>query len=191
MNGYKKLLASFIEVVAFLLAAFGGFLKKVAPPLQVGASYPVGILSFLTLITLLAISAFARQRTDPAAKRRWAIAGIVLGALALGAGIAYLHALDSYTYPQRSALESRKICAADTYLTPDAARYRLTNPGATAEDLEQNLSDNDIWTSAGIERAETALLVSYLVLVLSIAAAVFCLIEANMSPAGLDHKAPA
>jgi hypothetical protein len=189
MNDYKKLLASFIEVVTFLLAAFGGFLKNVAPPLQVGASYPVGILSFLTLITLLAISAFARRRTDSAAKRRWAVAGIVLGALALGAGITYLRALDKYTYPQRSQLENRRICAAETYLTPDAARYRLTNPGTTTEDLEQNLPDNDIWTPAGIERAETALLVSYLVLVLSIAGAVFCLIEANMSPAGLDQNA--
>ena len=119
------------------------------------------------------------------------IAGIVLGALALGAGITYLRALDNYTYPQSSELAGRKISAAEKYLTPDAARYRLANPGATAEDLDQNLPDNDIWTPAGIERAETALLVSYLVLVLSIAGAVFCLIEANMSPspASLDQNA--
>jgi hypothetical protein len=191
MNDYKKLLASFIEVVAFLLAAFGGFLKNVAPPLQVGASYPVGIFSFLTLITLLAVSAISRRRADPVAKRRWAIAGIVLGVLALGAGIAYLRALDNHTYPQRSELANRKICAADTYLTTDAARYRQANPGTTAEDLEQNLPDNDIWTPAGIQRAETLLLVSYLVLVLSISGAIFCLIEANISPASVNQNTQA
>jgi hypothetical protein len=189
MNAYKTLLASFVEVVTFLLAAFGGFLKKVAPPLQVGATYPVGILSFLTLIALLAISAFGRRRSDPAAKRRWAIAGVCLGVMALVAGIAYLHALDTYTYPQSSELESRKICSTNAYLTPDAARYRRTNSGATTEDLEQNLPDNDIWTSAGIRRAENVLLITYLVLVLSIAGAVFCLIEANLSPADIDSKA--
>jgi hypothetical protein len=191
MSDYKKLLASFIEVVTFLLAAFGGFLKNVAPPLQVGASYPVGILSFLTLISLLTISAFARRHASAAAKGRWAIAGVALGVFALCSGIAYLRALDNYTYPQRSELAGRKICAAEKYLTPDAARYRLTNPAAKAEDLAQNLPDDDIWTSAGIKRAETELLVGYLVLVLSIAGAIFCLIEANMSSAGADHSAQA
>lgn len=191
MSSYKKLLASFIELVTFLLAAFGGFLKNVAPPLQVGASYPVGIFSFLTLIALLAISAFARRRTSPVVKRRWTIAGVVLGVLALGAGIAYLRALDNYTYPQRAALADRKICASEEHLTPDAARYRLSNTGATAEDLVQNLPDDDIWTSAGIQRAETILLVSYLVLVLSIAGAVFCLIEANMGSGDLEQDAQA
>lgn len=191
MNDYKKLLASFIEVITFLLAAFGGFLKKVAPPLQVGASYPVGILSFLLLITLLAISTFGRSRTSPNAKTGWAIAGIVLGVLALIAGFAYLHAIDEYTYPQHAELESRKICGSDAYLTPDAAHYKLPNPGATAEDLQQNLPDNDIWTREGIERAETALLVSYMVLVLSIASALFCLLEANMAAPGSEDKAKA
>lgn len=189
MNPSKKLLASFIEVVTFLLAAFGGFLKKVAPPLEVGASYPVGILSFLTLIALLAISAFGRSRANAATRKRWAVAGVILGVVALIAGIAYLHALNSYTYPQNADLAGRKIRAADAYLTPDAARYRQVTPGAPAEDMAQNLPDDDVWSPKGIQRAQTILLVSYLVLVLSIACAIFCLIEANMQAAGVGKKA--
>jgi hypothetical protein len=61
MKDYKKVLVSFIQVVLFLFLAFGGFLKKIAPPDETKTSYYVGILSFLVLITLLIVSAVARR----------------------------------------------------------------------------------------------------------------------------------
>src|SRR5579864_1135681 len=113
MKEFKNLLASFIEVVTFLFAAFGGFLKKVAPPDQAGAQYPVGIMSFLMLILLLAISAIARKTSAKTAFKRWVGGGLILFVFALFASFLYPYALSHYTYPQESALDQRRISAAD------------------------------------------------------------------------------
>jgi hypothetical protein len=188
MKDYKMLLTSFIEVTTFLLASFGGFLKKVAPPVQVGASYPVGMLSFLVLIILLIVSALGRRRPENASHKLWLAAGTVLFVLALTSGILYPSILSRYTYPEQIGLDARKVRASDEYLTTDARQYRDANPSATPEDLEQNLPDNDVWTASGIERAETKLLVTYAVLVLSVAGAIFCLLESNMAGIGNSSR---
>ncbi|PWT90981.1 MAG: hypothetical protein C5B54_06195 [Acidobacteria bacterium] len=180
MKDYKKLLTSFIEVVTFLFASFGGFLKKIAPPDQVGASYPVGIMSFLMLIILLAISAIGRQAATKTAFKRWISAGIVLFILALPACFLYPYMLSHYTYPQQSELVKRRIGASDEYLTPDARQYRAANPNASSEELDRNLPDGDVWAKAGLERTELRLLVAYACLVLSLSGAIFCLLEANI-----------
>jgi len=189
VRGYKKLLTSFIEVVIFLLASFGGFLKNVAPPVRAGASYPVGILSFLMLIILLIISAVARRRADGTSRKGWLVAGVVLFVVALTSGLSYPGMLSEYTYPEHSELQARKIQASDVYLTPDARQYKQANPAATPEDLEQNLPDGDVWSAQGIKRAELTLLVTYAVLVLSIAGAIFCLLEANLGRGGIGSTA--
>lgn len=189
MSDYKKLLTSVIEVVTFLLASFGGFLKNVAPPVRAGASYPVGILSFLMLIILLIISAAARGRADGNSRKGWLIAGVVLFVVALTSGVSYPAMLSEYTYPEHSELQARKILASDVYLTPDARLYKQANPSATPEDLEQNLPDGDVWSSRGVKIAEMTLLVTYTVLVLSIAGAIFCLLEANLGKGGNNGAA--
>jgi hypothetical protein len=180
MKEYKTLLTSFVEVVTFLLASFGGFLKKVAPPDQVGASYPVGIISFLMLVILLAISAIARKVPTQTTARKWIIAGVVLFVLALPPSFLYPYLLSHYTYPHQTELSKRQISASDKYLTSDAQQYKLANPDATSEDLSQNLPDGDVWTRKGVERTELQLLVAYACLVLTLAGTIFCLLEANI-----------
>jgi hypothetical protein len=180
MRDFKTLLASFIEVVTFLLAAFGGFLKKIAPPDQTGASYAVGIMSFLMLIVLMIVSAIARNAPKEKAYKNWMRAGIILFAMAVAASFAYPFMLSHYTYPQHADQNSRHISASDHYLTSDAQRYKRDHPDAEAEELDQNLPDGDIWTHAGIDRAELWLLAAYASLVLSLAGAIFCLLEANL-----------
>lgn len=180
MKDYKKLLASFIEVITFLLAAFGGFLKKIAPPDQVGAAYAVGMMSFLMLIVLLTISAIARQASAKLALRRWVGAGVLLFVVALPACFLYPYMLSHYTYPQRTELSKRRISAPDEYLTADARRYRSAQPNATSDDLDRNLPDGDVWTQTGVERTASRLLAAYAWLVLSLSGAVFCLLEANI-----------
>lgn len=184
MTNYKQLLATFIEVVTFLLAAFGGFLKNIAPPDQVGASFPVGILSFLTLIVLMIISAIGRNAPARSAYRRWIAAGILFFLIAVPSAIVYRHMLGTYTYPQHSDMSKRQISAPDAYLTPEARQYKGTNGDITPEDLVRNLPEGDVWTQAGIERVESQLLATYGCLVLSIAAAIFSLLEANMRGRG-------
>jgi hypothetical protein len=180
MKDFKGLLALFIEVVTFLFAAFGGFLKRIAPPDPVGAAYPVGIMSFLMLGILLFISAMSRHKATPAADRKWIIAGVALFLLALPPSFLYPYLLSLRTYPHQSELRDRQISASDEYLTSDARRYKLSNPEATAEDLTHNLPDGDVWSQAGLERTELELLVVYSCLVLTLSGTVFCLLEANI-----------
>jgi hypothetical protein len=188
MRDYKQLLATFIEVVTFLLAAFGGFLKNIAPPDQVGASFPVGFLSFLTLIVLMMISALGR-RSRAKYTGRWITAGAVLFVLALPSVFAYRHMVSNFTYPQTLDLAKRQISATDAYLTTDARQYKAANPNATPEDLARNLPDGDVWTREGINKSESKLLAAYACLVLTIAASIFCLLEANMRANGNKNEA--
>lgn len=180
MKDYKRILTSFIEVVVFLLASFGGFLKKIAPPTEAGASYPVGIMSFLVLITLMIVSIMGRHWPPKIASRRWTIAGIVLVLLAVPASFVYPYALSHFTYPRNADLQSRHINASDRYLTPDARQFKLAHPNSTSEELDRNLPDGGVWTEAGVERSDTWLLAAYLSLVLSLSGAIFCLMEAIM-----------
>ena len=180
MKDYKKLLVAFVEVITFLFASFGGFLKKIAPPDQVDASYPVGIMSFLMLIILLAISALGHRQVVKTTFRKWMSAGALFFVLTLPACFLYPYMVSHYTYPQHSQLDKRRLSASDDYLTPDARQYKATNPNATPEELDRNLPDGDVWTSAGIERTESRLLVIYAWLVLSLSGAIFCLLEANL-----------
>lgn len=180
MKDLKTLLTSFVEVVTFLLAAFGGFLKKIAPPDQTGASYAVGVMSFLVLIALMIISAIARNGQKEKACKNWMKAGIILFVIAVVSSLTYPFFLSQYTFPLQSVVSSRRVNGSDSYLTPDAQRYKHDHPDATAEELIQNLPDDDIWTRAGIMRSQLWLLLAYATLVLSLAGAIFCLLEANL-----------
>jgi len=77
-------------------------------------------------------------------------------------------------------LSKRQVGASDEYLTSDARQYKLAHPDATAEELTQNLPDDDVWTRAGIDRTELELLAVYAGLLLALAGAIFCLLEANL-----------
>ena len=181
MKDFKSALASFVEIVTFLLAAFGGFLKQIAPPSQVGASFPVGIVSFLMLIILMLFSALGRNTSSDKVRKRWIAAGIVFFLLALPASFFYPNALSKYTYPPGAKLEDKKLCASDAYLTDDARAYKTAHPAdATPEALDRNLPNGDIWTSQGITRAQQTLLAAYAILVLTISSAIFCLLEATL-----------
>jgi hypothetical protein len=188
MKDYKKLLTLFIQTVTFLFAAFGGFLKKVAPPADVGAFYPVGIISFLALILLMIISALGQDKPGGKSKKPWLIAGVILFLVALPPSFIYPHLLGLYTFPQNRAIQERKISASDNYLTPDARRYKSAHSEAPPEELDQNFPDGGVWTKSGMQRAELDLLVCYAWLVLSISCAIFCLLEANMR-SGKDSQA--
>ena len=181
MDRYKKLLASFIEVVTFLLAAFSGFLKNVAPPDATGASYDVGILSFLLLIVLLTISAMSRLARRPMG-RKWLVAGVVCFVLALPAAYGYPKILRAHTYAPKFDAKTRHVKASSEYLTKPAKQFADEHPTeSSAADLEQNFAYDDIWTKEGLELAEQKLLLGYAWLVLALCTAIFCLVEANVA----------
>jgi hypothetical protein len=181
MKDYKGILVWALEVVTFVTSAFGGFLTKIAPPDQTGASYAVGIVSFLVLIILLIVSALGRQPGRKTSNRLWIIAGALCLALAIPAAFLYSGELDRYTYwypPEKPV--ARHVQASMDDLTELARDYaqRNTSDSSPAE-LERNLPSDQIWTRKALARTNRLLLLTYLWLVVALSTAVFCLIEAN------------
>jgi hypothetical protein len=189
MRGYKALLTSFVEIVTFLLAAFGGFLKKIAPPEQTGSTYAVGLLSFFVLIALMIISALARSAPGEKFRRSWIIAGAVAFLLAIPPSFLYTSARATYTwwYPPDHPVE--RIRGADADLTPEVKAFLKDNPGLSSpEKLARKFDLSEIWTPDSLHKASTRLLGFYAWLVLSLATAVFCLVEANATSGEKDPK---
>jgi len=181
MKGYKNLLASFIEVVVFLFASFGGFLSKIAPPDETNPSYYVGILSFLVLIILLIVTAISRSKPGATHRRVWLTAGIVCFVLALPSAFLYPRMLHRYTYPFPLEKPTEvRVNGSESGLTEVAREWVRENPlDSSPAVLARKFPPGQVWTQESIERARTILLVNYSLLVLSLATAIFCLIEAN------------
>jgi hypothetical protein len=178
----KKLLTSLGQVVVFLFSAYGGFLKRIAPPDETGTSYAVGVLSFLVLIVLLIVSAAARRAPGTKYRKAWLTAGIVCFAIAIPSALLYPKVLDKYTYsyPPEKPTEFR-IKGDDTALTQDAKEWIQENPrDASPGTLARKLPKDDIWTPTSIEHSRSVLLGAYALLVLSLATAIFCLLEASV-----------
>jgi hypothetical protein len=181
MPSYRSLLTSFIQVVAFLFAAFGGFLERIAPPEQTGARYAVGILSFLTLLILLVISALARTVPGAKFRRAWIITGASAFLLAIPPSFFYPSAIRLYTWAYPPEKPIKRIRGRDSEFTELVKTYLRDNPGQSSEpeSLARKFELSDIWTAESLSSASTRLLVLYGWLVLSLSTAIFCLLEAN------------
>src|SRR5262245_1691351 len=131
IRDYKSLLISFIEAVTFLLAAFGGFLRHIAPPEQTGAAYAVGILSFLILIVLMIISAISRKAPGTKFRRAWIIAGAVAFVLAIPPFFLYPHALALYTWTYPAGNPVKRVRGLDAEFTEPVKAFLKQNPGPT------------------------------------------------------------
>jgi hypothetical protein len=190
---YKGLLVYFVEIVVFLFAAFGGFLKNIAPPEQSGAPYIVGILSFLALVVLLIVAAVARSAPGRRYRRKWIIAGMLAFAVALPASYFYSQSRSQYTWWYPPAEPVQRFRGLDTDFTPavkDFLKNNKDNPqDRAAERLARNFDLDQIWTKESIEHAASRLTFLYAWLVMSLATAVFCLLEAN-SAASRSPKQP-
>ena len=176
---YRTRLTLAIQVVVFLFSSFGGFLGDIAPPEETGVRYVVGILSFLTLLALLTISAIARLSPGPRFRKRWIIAGVASTMLAIPAAVRYAEAIRTYTWAYPSGGSVRRV-RGDDYSDLVKA-YLQENEGQSSDPklLASKFELSDLWTAESISRASTRLLVLYGWLVLSLATAVFCLLEAN------------
>jgi hypothetical protein len=181
LKDYKRVAAWGIEIATFFFAAFGGFLTKIAPPDQTGASYAVGTLSFLVLIMLLIISAAGRTRPTKTARRWWIASGSACFLLALPAVTLYYQAWqeNTYSFPPEKSLQQH-VRGFDTDRTELTQNWILKHPTeASPADLEANLPYNQIWKPESIVKANRRLLLTYGWVVLSLATSVFCLVEAN------------
>jgi hypothetical protein len=179
---YKNLLATFIEVVVFLFAAFSGFLSNIAPPVYPNISYAVGISSFFVLIILLIISAVAQKKSPSTYRRSWIRAGVVAFIVALPAGLIYPWTLGKLTYTYPPPPDKAMAWRVNGWeLTAQAQQFIRENPGNySPAQLELNLEYEDIWTENSVSKAKMILILNYTLLVISLATAIFCLLEANL-----------
>jgi hypothetical protein len=177
---YKKVLVSFVQVVLFLFLAFGGFLKKIAPPDETNPSYYVGILSFLVLIILLIVSAIARRAPGAKYRRAWMSVGILCFALAIPSALIYPRMIQKYTYRSPEKPTQLRVKGSKDGLQKAVKEWLQEQPvELDPSDLVRKFPAGQVWTPESIEHARMILLVSYGSLVLSLASAIFCLIEAN------------
>jgi hypothetical protein len=175
-----KHLATFIQIVVFLFAAFGGFLNGIAPPEQTSPKFAVGFTSFLVLIVLLIISSVS-GRGRPGNYRRWIWVGVASLIVVVISGVLYPYLLGKYTYVYPPSPEPPVAWRVNgSKYAKQAQDFIKENPGNyTPGELELELPYDQIWTAESLARAKMILLIAYIVLVVSIATAVFCLLEAN------------
>lgn len=98
MSVVRRHLATFIQIVIFLFAAFGGFLDGIAPPDQASPKFAVRLGSFLVIIVLLIVSAISKSTPAARFRRRWIWAGVVCSFIAVIAGLFYPYVLGKFTY---------------------------------------------------------------------------------------------
>jgi len=180
MGDTKELLARAIQVVGFLLAAFGGFLTDIAPPGGWLTKFSVGLASFAALGVLLLISGMSRRAAKSKVVRRWLMAGAVLVAVAIGLGLAYVVNWDrlTFAYPPETR-DSRFI--AGTELTASAKDYRERRPTRTTSEMVADFGGPQyverVWEESSLRMARWQLIIQYVAFVLSVIAMIFCFTE--------------
>jgi hypothetical protein len=179
--GTKDTLVKAVEVVAFLFAAFSGFLKNIAPPEEADATFAMGISSFLMLAVLLIISALAKgERKGPAQNRLWLGASGLFFVAAGTAAFLYKGDLDRLTFadPPES---TRRDYLTGTVWTPAAQEYRRANPQKTVSDIVADFGGHTrkelVWTLDSIQSVRMRCAIHYVALVLCLATTIFCLTE--------------
>jgi len=181
MKGHQALVRA-AETVVFLFAAFGGFLKGIAPPEEAARGFSVGLASMLALCLLLLISVQTRQKANAKARTFWFRAAAALTLVAAAAGFVYAHNLHglSFGYPPDNP-DSEYI--AGTEYTPEARLLAVQENLDAAEVVARfgGLPNRHlVWSDPSIEKARMIFQVNYLLLVLSLAGAIFSLIETRL-----------
>lgn len=177
----KEIVAKAVEVVAFLLAGFSGFLKNIAPPDETGASFAVGVASFAALIAFLFVSALAQGRLRRKAKKYWYIAAAVLTVVFLVSAFIYQDARSAYTFLWPPNADPKELYVAGDTFTPLAQQAQNNDPSLTPTKLVAGFGGIDertaVWPADSIRRVGRKLALVYVLTVLSIAAVIFCLTE--------------
>jgi O-antigen ligase len=183
---HRQVLIRAVEAVTFLFTAFSGFLKGIAPPEAEMTVFAVGTASLLTLCIFLVLSGRSTKR--PGAERTLRFVGGALSVVAAAAALLYFHNLDRLTFGYPPERPEVKYIAGTEY-SPDAAKLvaanNFTPPVLVAKFGGPQFKDL-VWTTASIQRSRTILISSYLLFVLSVAGAIFTLME-GQTTAGRDR----
>lgn len=177
----REIVGKAVEVVTFILAGFSGFLERSAPPDETGASFAVGVASFAALIVFLFVAALAQGRRRLKRKKYWFTAAVALSLVFLVSAFVYQDARSTYTFLWPPNDNPKELYVAGDTLTPLALRAKNNDPGLTSTTLVAGFGGIDertsVWTEDSIRRVRMKLSLEYVLMVLSVAATIFCLTE--------------
>ena len=175
----RQILLKAVGIIGFVLSAFGGFLLGIAPPAEADAWRAVGYSSFFVLVILLYISVLSRTRWRKSSRDRWLAVSALFFLIAVYSAVKYEDRLERLTfwYPPD---HPRDRYVAGTVFTPLGQKYANLDPGKAV--FEFGLENREeLWTRDSILHSRHLLKVNYVVLVVSLAATIFCLTEGAMA----------
>lgn len=193
----KDWLALGAGAVAYLLGAFGGFLKASAPPAHPlhdsNSTFAVGVSSFAMLFVYLLVAALmrtrsvVRSRTSSGANGRslgWIAFSVVCFALFGASSWQYNVMLDrlQFEYPPNSGTQY----TAGSNLTPDAQKVVARQPSLTKTMLVEGFGGlprvTSVWTESSIDSAYQSLACLYVFLVVTLGSSLFALAQGVLAP---------
>ena len=169
-----------LEFVAAVGAAFGGFLFNIAPPDETGVKFAVGISSFLMLLIFLFIATLTPGEPKPENRKCWYFVAAVATVLFIASAFVYRYNFERLTLVYPPADEGQIRYVNGTELTPEGKAARDSKPNISRAELLDEFGENRrhaVWTQSSIDRANTTLVVNYVMVVLTITLALLCLIE--------------
>jgi len=169
-----------LEFVAALGAAFSGFLFNIAPPDETGVKFAVGISSFLMLLVFLFVATLTQREAKPENRKYWYIAAAVATALFIASAFTYRYNFERLTFLFPPDDEDQVRYVNGTELTKEGQVQRDKAPNSNRAELLDQFGENRrqaVWTQSSIDRANTILVVNYVIVVLTITLALLCLIE--------------
>lgn len=175
-----------LEFVAALGAAFGGFLLNIAPPDETGVKFAVGIGSFLMLVAFLFVATLTQRDPKPENRKYWYMVAAVATGLFVVSALVYRHNFERLTFLFPPADEDQVRYVNGTEFTTAGQAERDKAPNSNRAELLDKFGENRrqaVWTQSSIDRANTVLVVNYVVVVVTITLALLCLIE------GILHRA--
>jgi hypothetical protein len=177
----REIVGKAVEVVTFVLAGFSGFLDKLAPPDETGASFSVGVASFTVLIVFLFVLALTQGKLRRAHRKYWYAAAASLSVVFLVAAFIYQDTRSKYTFLWPPNEDPKQLYVAGDSLTPLGQQAKSKDPSLTPAKLVSGFGGIDeresVWTADSIRRVGRKLSLQYVITVLSVAAAIFCLTE--------------
>jgi hypothetical protein len=177
----RQALARAMQIVVFLFAISSGFLGNIAPPES--AQFSVGLSSLAALCIYLALSSLAKKKFNQSEVRFWVVLGGVLAVVAVAAALVYFHNRAQLTFAYPPDKPQGEYIAGTEY-TPKARDFIQAHGLSGSEALAKfgGLPNRHyVWTQESINRSQLILVGTYLLFTLSIAAAVFCLVEVKGS----------
>jgi hypothetical protein len=180
-----------VKIVTFLFGMFGGFLTFIAPPEEANSRFAIGLASCLVLIILLVISALIKKPRTAKSTKKWLVIAVSFCVLTLAASLTYWWNFNrlTFAFPPES---TKAEYVAGVSLTPDAQQYLQDNPGKTISEIVADYGGLEsrelVWSPDSLRNARMILLINYIAFVMTLAAAVFCLSEGLLSPAGKNKR---